>query len=111
MISDAQPMADFQDRGIMQAGELYLPVREALAFVSHCEEAGLAVMGAEAFTRHEGRLEPRLDLIADASGLEAGTWRTFREKSNAFIRSFLEGMGAGEDVVINLTVLSEDEWT
>ena len=109
MISEAQSVADFQDRGITRAGELYLPVREALVFVSHCDDAGLAVIGAEAFTVRGEHLEPHLDLIADASRQEAGSWKAFRQESNQFVRSFLNEL-ARDGLVINLTVLSRDEW-
>ncbi len=110
MLPAAQLIDAFRSRGVVQAGELYLGLTEALDLVSFCAKNDLAVVGVEGFEHAAGTLTPQLDMIADCSGVEADAWQTFRESSNRCARAFLRSLPQRAGLVVNLTVLSEDEW-
>lgn len=108
MTLEEQLIEQYRSQGVFSGGELYLNPQVALQVVVHCSEVDLAVVGVEGFSLKDNRLIPQLDTIADWSSLSARTWQEFRMACNRETKNFL--MNLPGDIVVNLALLSENEW-
>ena len=74
MESPSRLLLEFASTGVVSKGELYLPVDVARNLVGRCRERSIVILGVEAFELLDGKILPRLDLIADFSeALETST--------------------------------------
>ena len=110
MLSENEIIEHFRKNGIFQGGELYLATPAALKFLTNCEENDLAVIGVEGFQYHCGKVKPLLDQIADYSSAKASRWEEFRDVCNTSCKAFIFGLPQEEELVVNFTVLSQEEW-
>ncbi len=99
----------FSDAGFVSGTEFYVRADAAAAYVDECARRGLVVLGLEAFDRQEGRLKPRLDLIADFSNLvdSKKAWSEAVATSHAEALQFLKD-AVGEDSGLVVNVVAAD---
>ena len=110
MLSEEQLFDIFGKKGFVNGGELFLRVPTALEFITACEKNNLSVIGMEGFSDEGGAVRPRLDMIADYSGVREKTWQEFRKTCNSASRKFLLGLEPKNGILICLTTFSEEEW-
>ncbi len=113
MLSENEITNRFRQCGMTRgAGELYLELPIALDFLATCEENNLAVIGVEGFIYHEekGSIEAKMDYIADYSDVKTPNWEQYRNLCNHLSKDFLGHLPSKAGLVVNLVVLSEEEW-
>lgn len=108
-ITEQQLEALFGDRSLLRGRERYFDLSTSSDFIESCSENDFAIIGMEGFEMVEGALAPRMDLIADLSGLRAPTWSEFKEHANRSAKGFLKAINDRE-VLLNFTVVSRSEW-
>jgi hypothetical protein len=95
---------------LSRTGEMYFRVADAREVLTTCEARGFAVVGAEGYTLADGVVHSPTDLIRDFSRLGGDTWTSFREAANAACSDFFDTIRERRDLVLWLTIVSEDEW-
>jgi hypothetical protein len=110
MLSERELIHEFKGRGIFQGGELYLDAVTALEFLDTAPKNDMTVIGIEGFHRDNGSVRPLLDQIADFSDCEAESWPEFRESCNHSSKEFISQAPKSGNLVINLTLMTKDEW-
>ena len=110
MLDEKGVFAQFNRRGTLRGGELYLPLGAALDLIRVCEENGLTVVGVEGFVIDGGKTAPLMDAIGDFSGTAAKSWEEYRRLNNGAAEVFLKNRRPDDRVAYSVTVLSEPEW-
>jgi hypothetical protein len=98
--------------GIVQGGELYLPLTQALNFLESCQRSNLAVIGIEGFIwQNHQEIIPQLDAIADFSSVASPDWKTYQATCNQAAQSFLKDKNNNKETLLfNFVVQSQLEW-
>ncbi len=89
---------------------LYLDPQQSLNLVETCNANNIAVVGIEGFIHTGGKIEPRLDLIADFSSLKSGDWQSYKASCNAAAERFLRASSQVPNVVFSFVLLAEHQW-
>ena len=113
MLSEKEITNSFRKHGMTRgAGELYLEVPSAFNFLTTCQENNLAVIGIEGFIYHKenGAIEAKMDYIADYSNMKTPSWEEYRDLCNQLSEDFLCHLPSKVELVVNLVVLSQEEW-
>lgn len=102
----------FADVGTKRGGEFYLPASAAGRYVDACVQQSLAIVGVEVFRLEGVKLRPDLSLIADFSSVVTGeeTWDNAVRLTGADAHRFVGEVPSERDVLVNFTVLSEEEF-
>jgi hypothetical protein len=102
---------EYEARGILRGGELYLQPVAALDYVRRGDEEGLAVLGIEAFELVDGGVRPCLDLILDLSlsDMKLHSWEAVRKRCLRAATDFIqEHVGPGLQLTVVLA--GQDAW-
>jgi hypothetical protein len=100
-----------RDRGIVQVGELYLPIDKSFGFLDDCQGSDLAIIGIEGFILQNQNIVPLLDAIADFSSVDSRDWKTYQATCNKAAECFLKEMNNDErNLLFNFVVESKSEW-
>jgi len=59
---------EFAARGLEKPGLLVLPPAHAVALIERCREAGISILGLEAFRVFSGKVQPVMEAGSDYSG-------------------------------------------
>jgi hypothetical protein len=108
-ITQQQLEANFTGRALLSGGEQYFDIPTSFDFIESCGKNGFAVIGVEGFEIIEGKLAPRMDLIADFSELNAPIWSEFMDCANHSAISFAKEI-ENRSVLLGFTILSRSEW-
>ncbi len=73
-------------------GELYFPEEIVMDLIAWCDRHNIAILGIEGFEWSQGRITPKLDLIADYSSLfnTGKDWVEIKNRSVNLSKSFVE---------------------
>lgn len=102
----------FADVGTRRGGDSYLPASAAGAYVAACVQRSLAIVGVEVFRLDGVKVRPDLGRIADFSSVltdEEG-WDTIVRVAGASANRFIGQVPPEADVLMNFTLVSEEEW-
>jgi hypothetical protein len=113
LLTERQVLELYQRYAVVVAsdGAPYLEFSRAMELIPTCQENDLAVLGIDGFIadRGERRLSPRGDVILDCSGIQAASWKEFRDKANGFAQEFLCEHKSEVDLVFEFVLWSEGE--
>ena len=104
----SQIFISYRNNTISSENEFYIPVAEGIDFIITCDDNNLSVIGIEGFIQRGEMIQPDLNIIADFSENDAGTWDEYREKCNESALEFVKRLKP--DRLLNFTLLSESEW-
>ncbi len=110
MLSETDIWEKYSQQGIVQGGELYLSVPQALNFVADCQLNNLAIIGIEGFLYDRRKIKPILEAIGDFSSAPKANWDSYREICDRAANDFLHQLDRVNKLVLNFVVLSEQEW-
>jgi hypothetical protein len=100
-----------KEHGIVQGGELYLPIDRSFDFLNDCQGRDLAIIGIETFMLQNKNIVSLLDAIADFSSVNSHDWKTYQATCNQAAECFLKEMNNDERTLLfNFVVESKSEW-
>jgi len=110
MLSETDIWEKYSQQGIVQGGELYLSLPQAVNFVADCQLNNLAIIGIEGFLYDRGKIKPIIETIGDFSSAPTANWNSYREVCDRAANDFLHQIDRVNGLVLNFVVLSEQEW-
>ena len=99
---------EFRSRGVYRGGEHYLIRSDAFEFVKRASQAGVAIIGVEAFLLSETETKPLPSSIGDSSGTPGGDWNEFVGNVNREAIHLLQTQVRDDHWIVLVTASEED---